>query len=177
MHDLNDMVRHRFAYRTLVRRPGPATPAGGGGPIVVGLDGSEASRGAAEQAAAQALAMGVEVVAVHAMPLLTELLHDIPPQGLGQWRKGHQLTVTEVWCEPFRRAGVAYRLIVAERPVLTALLGVASHEQATRIVIGATTTGHHHLVGGLGERLRRRASCSVVTVPLGSHPSQVASPS
>ncbi len=177
MTSTNDSVSHRFQYHTVVLGPsrgrGSTLDAGEQagtrrpGPVVVGVDGSGPSRSAARLAAALARSLDTEVVAVHALRLVAELMMDIPPMGLTAWRRQLEARLAGDWCAPLREAGVAYRAMLVERPVATALIGVAEREHASRIVVG---TPHHGSIahfgrGTLPERLSRRAPCPVVAVP------------
>lgn len=167
MTNVNDSVSHRFRYHVVVSRPRRADgtrPAEG--PVVVGVDGSRASHAAVVFAADLARSLGTDVVAVHAIRLIAELMMDIPPMGLTAWRRQLESTLSHEWCAPLKAAGVGYGVMLVERPVATALVGVAEREHACRIVVGSPHHGNlAHVRGTLPERLRRHAPCPVVVVP------------
>jgi len=163
-----DSTRFRFRYHTVIDRAQDFRASHPhSGPVVVGVDGSPAANTALDFGAELAGAMDAEVIAVHALRIASEFVFDIPPLGLTSWRKELQKQLTREWCAPLRDAGLPYRAMYIERPVASALLGVADREHATRLVVGAPNHGSlsHFGRGTLPERLTRRAPCPVVAVP------------
>lgn len=168
MSATGDAEHHRFAYHTIAARPaphpGPTKEAPG--PMIVGVHGSDASRAAVSWTAAVAAERGTEVVVVHALPFLTELLNDIPPTGLMPWRRRLRTQLLDHWCAPLLEHGVGHRVVLVERPVVAALVGVAEREHATRIVIGLSHRGRSRWGhGSLAHHLLDRAPCPVITIP------------
>jgi nucleotide-binding universal stress UspA family protein len=166
----SDAVRHRFAYHTLlsVPRSGPV-PDGvpTAKPIVVGLKGTEASDAALRWSVNLAQEIGAEVIAVHAVSVATEFLNDAEAF-MPSWRRDLRAKILTEWCEPIKRAGVAYRAMLVERPVRAALVGVAERTGAASIVVGRGE-GHgnrHRVLPGLYASLVDHAPCPLVTVPL-----------
>ena len=163
-----DTVRYRFRYHTVMdRAQGFRASHPHSGPVVVGVDGSPAANTALDFGAELAGAMDAEVIAVHALRIASEFMLDIPPIGLTAWRKELEKRLTREWCAPLRDAGLPYRAIYVERPVASALLGVAEREHASRLVVGVPHHGSlsHFGRGTLPERLTRRAPCPVIAVP------------
>jgi nucleotide-binding universal stress UspA family protein len=160
----SDAVRHRFAYHTLFSVPGPA-PVGGAHtakPIVVGVKGTEGSDAALRWSLNLAREIDAEVVAVHAVSVATEFLNDAPAF-MPAWRRDLRVKILTQWCEPIKRAGVAYRAMLVERPVRAALIGVAERAGAASIVVGrGEGHGHRHLYASLVDH----APCPLVAVPL-----------
>jgi nucleotide-binding universal stress UspA family protein len=163
-----DSVRYRFRYHTVVDRAQDFRASHPrSGPLIVGVDGTPAANTALELTAELAGAMDAEVIAVHALRIATEFMLDIPPIGLTAWRKQLENRLTREWCAPLRDAGLPYRGMYIERPVASALLGVADREHASRLVVGVPHHGSlsHFGRGTLPERLARRAPCPVIAVP------------
>jgi hypothetical protein len=97
--------------------------------IVVGVDGSANSVGAAEWAAGMAAATEAEVVAVHAFGLLERLQHDEAVPAQPHRDEIRQLFET-TWCAPLDRAGVRSRRQVRDGSPVGVLLAVAEEENA-----------------------------------------------
>ena len=98
--------------------------------ILVGADGSDASRRAIAWAAALARALDAEVIAVHAAGLLDHL-------------EGADLTArfeTE-WCAELDAAPVRNRRLVVDGPPPLAMLRVAADEAVDLIVVGTRGMG------------------------------------
>jgi nucleotide-binding universal stress UspA family protein len=142
--------------------------------VVVGLDGSEASGKAACWAATYAHAVQAEVVAVHAVPLLTALLRDIPPGGLSPWRRELRREFVEEWCAPFRDAGIRFRAIITDEAAGRALQKVADQFDAELLVVGAGRHEFHRSPGVVCGTLARHTRRPVVLV--GSTPPGPLSP-
>lgn len=136
--------------------------------IVVGVDGSAPSARAVEWAASLAAALHGEVLAVHALGLLSHR----PPVAVG----GHATEVDrraeadaelDTWCEPLRRAGVAHRHLVVDGTPALALLAAAADERADLIVVGprGKGAGSDQQLGSTSHELVSRSPVPVVVVP------------
>jgi nucleotide-binding universal stress UspA family protein len=108
--------------------------------IVVGIDGSDSARRALEWAITFAGQFAAEVIAVHAVGLLTRLGDgtSVPSQAhLAELRRAFE---TE-WCQPLAASGISYRLVYQDGPPVPVLLTVADTEAADLIVVGSRGTG------------------------------------
>jgi len=140
--------------------------------ILVGVNGSAAAT-AAMRWAAEAVADGGEIVAVHASgAALIGQAAASAATGLGMFpnakgRKEEARRALEGWCGPLEEAGVTYRTIVSDKDPVHALLDVAQKEETDLIVIGHQGDSGflHRLVQGLSDHLIDHASQPVVVVP------------
>ena len=140
--------------------------------VLVGVDGSAAGQ-AAIRWAAEAVAPGGEVVAVHSTG--TALIGQAAlsaATGLGMFphaadRKEEARRALEEWCAPLRTSGVAYRAVVSDAEAVRALLDNARREDADLIVIGhGNGSGFvHRLMQGLSDHLIDHTERPVVVVP------------
>ena len=140
--------------------------------IVVGVDGSAAAE-AAVRWAAEVVASGGEVVAVHSTG--TALIGQAAASaatGLGMFphvtdRKGETKRALEEWCAPLRDSGAAYRMVVSDADPVKALLDAARREDADLIAIGHRNGSGfvHRLMQGLSDHLIDHARRPVVVVP------------
>ena len=140
--------------------------------ILVGVNGSAAAA-AAVRWAADTVAEGGEVVAVHATgAALIGQAAVSAATGLGMFpdikgRREEARRVLEGWCAPLQEAGVTYRTVVADTDPVRALLDTARREDADLIVIGHQCDSGliHRLVQGLSDHLIDHAKQPVVVVP------------
>lgn len=143
----------------------PATHAEEGAPIVVGVDGSPCAERALDWAAGLALALGVEVVAVHALGLLAHLGTATVP---AQDHRAEVLARLEgEWTAPLRSAGVQYRSALLDGNPVTALLAAGEAEGARMVVVGSRGTGGFPglQLGSTSHQLAQHAPLPVVIVP------------
>lgn len=113
--------------------------------IVVGVDGSAASRAAVDWAVRLRDALGAEVVAVHAVGLLEAAgAHDPPVE-----------------------AGSADRVEVADGPAVDVMLRAAERERAALVVVGARGLGDHpeRALGSTSLRVLQGARVPTLVVP------------
>lgn len=169
MHE-QDAVRHRFAYHTLISVPGrePAEGVHPQRPIVVGVNGTAGSGAALRWSIDQARDRDAQVIVVHALPVATGFVYDVPALTPTAWRRDLRTRILSEWCEPLVDAGVPYRAVLVERPVRAALLGVAERRDAGSIVIGSGDVNgtRHRILAGLYAALIEHAPCPVVAVPV-----------
>lgn len=136
------------------------------GHIIVGVDGSEDSERALEWAAALVEDSIGEVVAVHAMGLLTRLDDGSVVPSMGH--RDHVVNLLEQrWCRPLIEASVAHRCMVVDGDPVTALLRTALEEGADLIVVGRRGAGGHAglTLGSTSQQIVFQADRPVVVVP------------
>jgi nucleotide-binding universal stress UspA family protein len=115
-----------------------AAPVTAPSTILVGLDGSEMSHRAVAYATMLASALRAEVVAVHAVGLLTVLDGEAHPSD--QVRERLEAAV-ESWVEPLRSAGVPHRAILEDGPPGLVLLRLIERSGAGMAVLGTRGIG------------------------------------
>lgn len=162
--------------------------------VVVGADGSEASGAALAWSAGLVGALGGQVVAVHALGLLSHLppggegppeaqaagtggseaprAGGVAPEGRGPAARGpdHRAQAEASlhrWCAPLQAAGVVHRCVVADGNPVIALLHVARDVGADLIVVGRRGSGGFPglLLGSTSHELTAHAHTPVVVVP------------
>jgi nucleotide-binding universal stress UspA family protein len=135
------------------------------GPIVVGVDGSAHAERALEWAAGLAAELGVEVVAVHALGLLSHL------QGRQEPAQDHRRDVQALlagdWTSVLRRPGVDHHVEVADGNPVTALSATAATHGASMLVVGSRGSGGFPglQLGSTSHQLAQHAAVPVVIVP------------
>lgn len=134
--------------------------------IVVGVDGSEDSGRALSWAAALMEGSGGEIVAVHALGLLTHLGHDsvVPSSG---HRQEVARTLEREWCRPLADSSAAYRCLVVDGDAVTAVLRAAHEQGADLIVVGRRGVGGPPglLLGSTSQQLVHQADLPVAVIP------------
>lgn len=145
--------------------------------VVLGLDGTEASRAAVRWCAAN-LEPGCTVVAVCGIRNFGELVMSIPPfDGAVIERKiGDRLR--RDWCQPLYQAGLHCRTRLLHRAQADAVLEEASSMHADVVVVGVEL---HHGIGaafrrGDLDKVIQRAPCPVLLVPTNQPAHSVAMP-
>lgn len=136
------------------------------GPIVCGVDGSPNAHRALEIAAALANSTGIEVVAVHALGMMSELDgHHVPSS---EHRDEIEQRMREVWCRPLEGLGAGrWTARLADGPPSDALLHTADEVGASFIVVGARGIGGHPdlMLGSTSHQVIHRSHCATVVVP------------
>jgi nucleotide-binding universal stress UspA family protein len=134
--------------------------------IVVGVDGTEGSQRALEWTVERATELHARVVAVFAMPPVSEFVLSIPPLPA---EAVHDLRAhfEKEWCRPLRDAGVPYRSYVVEESATHALVRLANREHADLLVLGAHGHGGFadRLLGSVSYTVSHEAPCPVVIIP------------
>jgi nucleotide-binding universal stress UspA family protein len=138
--------------------------------IVVGVDGTAASRRAVEWCAEHAHRFGTpRVVVVHAVHLphyapFAELgpVLTVPVMGACE-RDRLRAFVTNEWCRPLRDAAVAYEVMLLEGSTAVVLRNVAAREGATLVVTGQETLDE--LVARTVARFAAHLECPLVVIP------------
>jgi nucleotide-binding universal stress UspA family protein len=138
------------------------------GPVVVGLDGSANAAAALAAAIEIARGAGTEVVAVHAVGLLTHLRPGAPAVPSESCRDQLQDVFENDWCAPLRASGVPFRTRLTAGNPVDVLLKAADEEDACTIVVG--TRGHRMSaaapLGSTSFQLVMGADRPVLVVPL-----------
>ncbi|MBK5221784.1 MAG: universal stress protein [Acidimicrobiia bacterium] len=132
--------------------------------IVVGVDGSVDAAHAMAWAATLASAVDAEVVAVHAVGLLSVIDGQVRPSD--QVRDALARQVTE-WATPLIDSGARHRIVLEDGPPGLVLLRVAEREHAGLIVSGTRGLGSADgaLLGSTSHHLLRFSRVPVVVVP------------
>jgi len=132
--------------------------------IVVGIDGSAASRSAVRWGVRWAEALGGEVVAVHALGLLEHR------QGLGVGADRRTL-IESTWAAPLAGAACRHRVELRDGAALDVLLATAAVERADLLVVGSRGTGGDpdRALGSTSLHVLQEAGLPVLVVPAGAH--------
>ncbi|MGA2520827.1 MAG: universal stress protein [Acidimicrobiales bacterium] len=133
--------------------------------IVVGVDGSPCARRALSWALDTAAALGAEVVAVHALGLLTHLGAATEPAE--SHRRNVQQAFDEEWCAPLHTSAVPNQRVLVDGNPVTALLAAVGDFGADLVVVGSR--GHGGFpglqLGSTSHQLVQHATTPVVVVP------------
>jgi nucleotide-binding universal stress UspA family protein len=134
--------------------------------VLAGVDGSDNSRRALEWAILLAERFEAELVAVHAIGLLSDL-GDGPPVPSHSHLEELRLKFERDWCAPVRGTTVAHRLLLRDGPPVPVLVGTADDESADLIVVGSRGVGGFPelLLGSTSHHVVERASRPVLVVP------------
>lgn len=133
--------------------------------MVVGTDGSDNAVAALRWAATVGGALGAEVVAVHALGLLTRIGGETVSSQAHRDEIRDRLQAE--WCGPLAVSGVAYRAELVDGNPVTALLAEAERTGADVIVVGRRGHGAPPglELGSTSRQLVEHAACTVVVVP------------
>jgi nucleotide-binding universal stress UspA family protein len=134
--------------------------------MLVGLDGSDGARRAADWAAALALQLGSTVTAVHALGFLHQRADD-SFHAADADREAIFREVSDDWCAPLRDADVTHVAVLAEGPPAPAILATADEVGADLIVLGSRGLGGFPqlLLGSTSAQVVTHSSRPVVVVP------------
>jgi nucleotide-binding universal stress UspA family protein len=141
--------------------------------ILCAIDFSDISRHALEHAVAVAKWYDAEITALHATyPRFVPqppIFFAEPPHSVLAAEDSRELAETQLrrWLDEVAGAGVKTRAVIEEGHAAPAILRLAADLQADLIVVGTHgVTGFDRLVlGSVAERVLRKASCPVMTVP------------
>lgn len=151
-----------------------ATRAAGVKRIVVGVDGSEAGRGALEWAARLAKTARYEVVAVYAIdvPLAVPDPYAINFYLDEKWRAAIRKDFENKWLRPLKTAGVRYRAIMQDGRPASVVLDVADKEKAELVVVGRRGRGEvaELLLGSVSHEIVLHSMRPVLLVPRKAYP-------
>jgi nucleotide-binding universal stress UspA family protein len=134
--------------------------------ILVGVDGSDNSRHALAWAVAVARAFGAEVVAVHAVGLLTHLDPGPPVPSQGH-REDIRRAFHHEWSAELDGSGVSHQRIILDGSPVPALLAAADERAVDLIVVGTRGRGGFPevLLGSTSHQLAQHAHRPVLIVP------------
>jgi nucleotide-binding universal stress UspA family protein len=134
-------------------------------PLVVGVDGSADAACALEWAGGIASALDAEIVAVHALGLLSHL------GPAGEPAQSHRAEIESrlagPWTEVLRRRDVRHRCEVHDGNPVTALLAAAREHGAALVVVGRRGSGGFPglQLGSTSHQLAQHAAVPLVIVP------------
>ena len=132
--------------------------------ILVGVDGSETSMRAGAYAGGLARRQGAHIIGIY-VPTMAGLMSTA---SAGAAVAVHQAVVTELE-EAIERAradlDLSIELVVRRGDPFTEIVRVADDRRVDGVVIGASTSSGHRLVGSLAVRLVRAARWPVTVVP------------
>ncbi|HSL58070.1 MAG TPA: universal stress protein [Acidimicrobiales bacterium] len=133
--------------------------------IVLGVDGSDVARRAAAFLAALAGPIGAEVIAVHAVGLLSVIDGEVHPSEQVQDRLAE--LVAGEWCRPLVEAGVPVRPVLEDGPPSLVLIRVAEREDADLVVVGSRGVNAIEgvLLGSTSHYIAQLSPVPVVIVP------------
>jgi nucleotide-binding universal stress UspA family protein len=129
----------------------------------------------AESALEQAIVLGrryeAEIVSLHVIPTLVSSVRVEPPPQLDAEARQRVLAELERFTEPARAAGLMTRLELREAGVTSSILELARSLPADLVVMGTHgASGFERLMlGSVTEKVLRRATCPVLTVPRRAH--------
>jgi nucleotide-binding universal stress UspA family protein len=113
--------------------------------LLVGVDGSDASRRALEWCAQHAPRLDADVVVVHAIeqpvvvaPVTTGF---VLPEFTPADREAIERTVVDDWCAPLTRAAVPFRVVLKDGGAPLSLMQAANDEDADLVVTGRRGRG------------------------------------
>jgi nucleotide-binding universal stress UspA family protein len=134
--------------------------------ILAGVDGSDNSRRALVWGILLAQRFQAELVAVHAVGLLSDL-GEGPPVPSHSHLDELRLKFERDWCAPLRDSAVAHRLLLRNGPPVPVLVGTANDEAADLIVVGSRGVGGFPelLLGSTSHHVVERANRPVLVVP------------
>lgn len=142
------------------------SPAGPVGPVVVGVDGSPDAARALDVAITLARSTDAELVAIHALGLLTVVDGEHVPAF--EHRDDVERLLREEWCAGLVGAGVAYRVELVDGNPTEVLTHFADAAHPSFLVVGARGIGESadRELGSTSYHVTRHATCPIVIVPV-----------
>jgi len=135
--------------------------------ILVGADGSAHAEHALEWAAELAAALGAEVVAVHALGMLSHLGTPTTALPSQEHREEVRALLENEWSRALRASGVPHRCLLVEGNPVMALMAAADEEDADLVVVGTRGAGGFPglRLGSTSHQLLQHLKRPVVVVP------------
>jgi nucleotide-binding universal stress UspA family protein len=140
--------------------------------ILCPIDFSETSRHALEHALAIARWYDSEIVALHVidlpmlppLPILSAVADPVPVPDSDRWKQAEE--ELRAWLER-RRSGLKTDVVIDQGQAAAIILDVATSRQADLVVMGThgLTGFERFMLGSVTEKVLRRATCPVMTVP------------
>ena len=134
--------------------------------VLVGVDGSLCAAHALDWAIALAERFGAEVIALHALGLLSHLGSG-PPVPSHEHRAEVAALFESAWCAPLRASGVAHRARLLDGPAAPTLLAAAETDDVDVIVMGSRGIGGAPglRLGSCSQQVAEHSSRPVLVVP------------
>jgi nucleotide-binding universal stress UspA family protein len=134
--------------------------------IVVGVDGSQNAQRALDWAILLGRRFGAEIVAVHAVGLLTNLGDGSPVPSHSHLEELRGKFESE-WCASLQASDVPHRLACLDGPPVRVLLDAAKQEDADVIVVGSRGEGGFSelLLGSTSHQVAEHSNRPVFIVP------------
>ncbi|MGH9066064.1 MAG: universal stress protein [Acidimicrobiales bacterium] len=139
------------------------------GRIIVGVDGSKYTRSALEWAVLLARRFDAEVVAVHAVGLLTHLAPQSQPVPSHTHLAELRRVFESQWCAPLEQSGVTHRMLCLDGSPARVVLDTAEAEAADLIVLGSRGAGGFAelRLGSTSHQVAEHSHLPVLIVPPG----------
>ena len=136
----------------------------GGGPVVVGVDGSSNAQRALAIAASLASAINVDLVVCHALGLMTLIDGEHVPS------EGHRTDIEHLlrdeWCATLHGENqLRWRADVVDGSPASVLMALGHDLQASLVVVGSRGTGDELLLGSTSHHVVHHCDRPVVVVP------------
>ncbi len=137
--------------------------------ILVGLDGSEEATTALQTAADLAELTGAQITAVSVLESESYMGWTMGPTYLPDYQQLGQVLRQnlETWCEPLRKRGITYKVVVRQGPAAGELLREADAGATDLIVVGTRGRGGFRelLLGSVAHNVTQHAHHPVLVVP------------
>lgn len=137
-----------------------------GGPVVCGVDGSRNAQRAIDVATTLATSIGVDVIAVHALGLMSTI--DGEHVTSFDHRDEIEQKLRDEWCAALDSVdGLNWSCRLVDGNPSDVLLHTADETNASFIVVGARGIGGHPdlMLGSTSHQVIHRAHCATVVVP------------
>lgn len=143
---------------------GTLVPAGGGGPVVVGVDGSRNAERALGFAAGLAKAFDVDLAVFHALGLMTVIEgRHVPAEG---HRDDIERLLRSTWCAPLQGdPDLRWRAEIVYGSPADVLLHLGHELDASFVVVGSRGVGEEQMLGSTSHHVVHHSDRPVVVIP------------